>query len=68
MGRHGRHRLRPLLPPGLRHDRQPEPEALEINADAIAYVVYLYASRKEVINEDARARKPGSRAQPGPFA
>ena len=26
VGRNGRHRLRPVLPPGLRHDREPEPE------------------------------------------
>ena len=50
VGRHGRHRLRPVLPLGLRHDRQPQPRGAAINADAIAYVVYLYASGGEVIN------------------
>jgi len=41
-------------------------KALRINADAIAYVVYLFASRKEVINEDA-VRTRGTRSA-GPFA
>ena len=41
-------------------------EALRINADAIAYAVYLFASRKEVINEDA-GRIHGTRSA-GPFA
>lgn len=41
-------------------------KALRINADAIAYVVYLYASRKEVINEDAVSTR-GMRSA-GPFA
>jgi Zn-dependent M28 family amino/carboxypeptidase len=41
-------------------------KALRINADAVAYAVYLYASRKEVINEDA-VRTRGTRSA-GPFA
>ena len=42
--------------------------ALRINADAIAYAVYLFASGKEVINEDAlRSRVRGTRSA-GPFA
>jgi Zn-dependent M28 family amino/carboxypeptidase len=41
-------------------------KALRINADAIAYVVYLFASRKEAINEDA-VRTRATRSA-GPFA
>ncbi len=41
-------------------------KALRINADAIAYAVYLYASGGEVLN-DREGRKHGSRSA-GPFA
>jgi Zn-dependent M28 family amino/carboxypeptidase len=41
-------------------------EALRVNADAIAYAVYLYATREEAINQDAM-RSRGTRSA-GPFA
>ena len=41
-------------------------KALRINADAVAYAVYLYASGGEVLNDRA-GRKHGSRSA-GPFA
>ena len=42
-------------------------EALRINADAIAYVIYLFASGDEVINEAPAARGLAARSA-GPFA
>ena len=52
VGRHGRRRLRPVLPLGLRHIDNLNHDALAINADAVAYVVYLYSSGREVINAE----------------
>ena len=37
LGRHGRAGLRPVLPPGLRHLRQQQLHALDVNSDAVAY-------------------------------
>ena len=50
VGRHGRRRVRPLLPPACDTIDNLSHEALDINSDAIAYVVYLYASGKRAIN------------------
>ena len=50
MGRGRRGRLRPLLPPVLRHIDNVSLEALDINADAIAYAVLNYAMNTEPIN------------------
>ena len=50
VGRDRGRRVRPLLPPGLRHIDNLSHDALDINADAIAYALYLYASGTEAIN------------------
>ena len=50
MGWHGKYPFDPCYHPACDTIDNLSHEALGINADAIAYVIYLYASAKEVIN------------------
>ena len=51
VGRHRGRRLRPVLPPACDTIANVNRDALRINADAIAYVTFLYATGGEVIND-----------------
>ena len=56
--RHRRRRVRPLLPPGLRHDQQPSTKALNEMSDAAAHATLTLAKSKSGLYEDG-SRKAG---------